>query len=110
MGGGGCVKVVTAEQMRAIEQRAVEQGTSPQSLMNTAGRALAATVAGVSGPGKVVVLAGPGNNGGDGIVAGGALQEAGLDVSLYTYRRERTDPFNGSVIRAEDDPSGDRLR
>ena len=66
------MKVVSAEQMRRIEDRSEAAGVSKDALMENAGLAIARAVrhrlghlAGV----RVVVLVGPGNNGGDGLVA-----------------------------------------
>jgi len=36
---------------------------------------------------KILVLVGPGNNGGDGLVAGRYLAEAGADVAFYLFRQ-----------------------
>ncbi|MCI0779014.1 MAG: bifunctional ADP-dependent NAD(P)H-hydrate dehydratase/NAD(P)H-hydrate epimerase, partial [Chloroflexi bacterium] len=66
------MKVVTVEQMRLLERRAVESGIEEDALMETAGLGVARSVAqlldGIRGK-RVVVLVGPGNNGGDGMVA-----------------------------------------
>ena len=74
------MKVVTARQMRDIESRAGEAGVSAATLMETAGLRFADCVrrhmGGAAGS-KVVVLVGPGNNGGDGLVAARHLHEWG---------------------------------
>jgi hydroxyethylthiazole kinase-like uncharacterized protein yjeF len=62
---------------RIAELRTLEAAAAGAPLMARAGRALAtlgATLAGDHG-GRIVVLAGPGNNGGDGFVAALALRE-----------------------------------
>ena len=62
------MKIVTVAQMRELERRAVESGVSENSLMETAGltaaRRLAQITDGIRGK-RIVVLVGPGNNGGD---------------------------------------------
>ncbi|MFQ1700640.1 NAD(P)H-hydrate dehydratase [Loktanella agnita] len=84
-------ELLTAAQMRAIEQAAIESGNvAGLELMERAGQgAVGAILAewpelGV-GEHRVVVLCGPGNNGGDGFVIARLLKEAGweVDVSLY---------------------------
>lgn len=76
---------ITSEEMRREEAKAVAGGTSIEALMENAGRGLAAKVGesfhGVKGK-RVAVIAGKGNNGGDGMVAARYLSEAGADVSL----------------------------
>ncbi|MEX0749376.1 MAG: NAD(P)H-hydrate epimerase, partial [Dehalococcoidia bacterium] len=64
------MKLVTSAQMRALEQQAVDAGTSLDALMEAAGLAVAQEVwlsRGVVAGRRVLVLVGPGNNGGDGL-------------------------------------------
>ena len=67
------VKVVTSHQMRVIEERAAQAGTSTDTLMERAGEEIAIRVdsllrvEGVADyTGVVAALVGPGSNGGDG--------------------------------------------
>ena len=84
------MRALTAEQARAIEERAVaEQGVSLASLMRAAGAAVAAEVAARVPEGEIVVLAGPGNNGGDGWVAAHDLHASGRAVRVLSMRDPR---------------------
>ena len=65
--------VLTAAEMRAAEGRAIAAGTPALTLMERAGEAAPSAIAGYCGPASTLVLAGPGNNGGDGYVAAAAL-------------------------------------
>jgi len=71
-------KIVTTEQMRAIEKASDAKGHGYADMMELAGRAVAQRVkhllAGISEP-RIAVLVGPGNNGGDGLVAGRLLAQ-----------------------------------
>ncbi len=95
-------KVVTAEQMRLIEQRSEAAGVSTQTLMANAGLAVAKRVQfyldRVEGA-RVMVLVGPGNNGGDGLVAAHHLQRWGSDVAVYLCADRRDDDPNLSQVR-----------
>jgi NAD(P)H-hydrate epimerase len=95
--------------MRSIEQSCVERGITLDRLMQNAGSALAAKSEQMAGDGSIVILVGPGNNGGDGLVAAAALSDNGRDVSVYAFKRADVTPFNGHVIRSEDDPDGSKL-
>jgi len=77
--------LVTTTQMIAMEQEAVRQGISVERLMENAGREVAAGIRQIAGniQGKgVTFLIGPGNNGGDGLVAARHLAGWGAMVNL----------------------------
>lgn len=78
------MKLLTAAQMRECDRRAIEEiGLPGALLMENAGRAAAAVLQRHYGdlyPGPVLVLAGKGNNGGDGYVVARTLQAAGWRV------------------------------
>ncbi len=78
-------RVLDVAEVVTLEQRIAGDGTSLLELMTRAGTALAKAVEKAAAPGgRVVVLAGSGNNGGDGWVAASRLAEAGRDVVLAT--------------------------
>ncbi len=80
-------KVASAEQMREFDRRAVEEfGVPSIVLMENAGRHVAQVVMDAYGPvaGKrITVIAGRGNNGGDGFVAARHLRDAGANVAVF---------------------------
>lgn len=71
-------KIVTTEQMRAIEKASDARGHGYADMMELAGRAVAERVkhllAGIPEP-RIAILVGTGNNGGDGLVAGRLLAQ-----------------------------------
>src|SRR5207302_1147542 len=92
--GTGRVKVVDVGQMRELEARATRLGLPGPALMEIAGRAVADAVGRLYGPlqgERVVVLVGPGNNGGDGLVAARWLAEAGVRLAVLTVARRPGD-------------------
>ena len=94
--------LVSPEEMGQIDRAAIESGISGYSLMRMAGEAVAACVL-RSFPAsvRVVVLCGPGNNGGDGYVAARALVRAGVPVAIHVVG----DPgrLDGDAARAHAD-------
>lgn len=74
--------IVTAAGMRAAEEAAFRSGTSQAELMERAGAAVAREAARFAMGRPILVLAGPGNNGGDAYVAARLLHQAGHDVAL----------------------------
>ncbi|HSM55743.1 MAG TPA: NAD(P)H-hydrate dehydratase [Candidatus Sulfomarinibacteraceae bacterium] len=82
------IKVFTVAEMVAAEKAADASGVSYAQMMEKAGHAVALALAErypVQGK-QVLVLVGPGNNGGDGLVAGRYLAQMGAEVSFYLYR------------------------
>ncbi len=82
------MKLVTVQHMKAIEAASDAAGHSYDAMMDRAGAALAQVIRSrldVRGK-RVLVLAGLGNNGGDGLVAAKHLREAGADVVCYLLK------------------------
>jgi len=75
-------EVLTVEQSYAADRFAAAQGVPLLDLMETAGRKVAEEAAKRWSPCKVLVLCGPGNNGGDGLVAARYLKEWGWPVRV----------------------------
>lgn len=79
------VPVLDVADVVALEQRIARDGTSLLELMTRAGTVLARAVEAHTVPGAaVVILAGSGNNGGDGWVAARVLAAAGRNVTLVS--------------------------
>lgn len=77
------LELLTTTEMAAADAAAIAMGIAGVELMENAGRAVAdAAAAMVPDGAAVVVLCGPGNNGGDGFVAARLLAARGYDVSL----------------------------
>jgi NAD(P)H-hydrate epimerase len=102
------MKIVTVEQMRRLEQQADASGLSYTQMMETAGRAVAAVVAQKREalqttarvePIHILVLVGPGNNGGDGLVAARYLHDEGLQVALYLWNRKTDNDANFALTQ-----------
>ncbi|MFC1914204.1 NAD(P)H-hydrate dehydratase [Chloroflexota bacterium] len=96
------MKVLTAEQMRRIDQECITGGTPSQVLMENAGKAVAEEtekILGALNRQHVLVLVGPGNNGGDGLVAARHLHDWGAGVSVYICNQRPADDVNLELVR-----------
>jgi len=74
--------VLTAAAMRAAEERAIAAGSSVAELMERAGTGVAEWVHRLAAGSEVLILCGPGNNGGDGYVAARVLASQGVPVRV----------------------------
>lgn len=91
-------ELLTAAQMRAIEQAAIESGeVTGLELMERAGRGVVDAILEwqpecATAPQHAVVLCGPGNNGGDGFVVARLLKQRGWEVEVFLYGDEEKLP------------------
>src|SRR5215470_5464869 len=77
------IEVLTNAEMSEADRLTIVQGIAGRALMENAGKAVAQAVAATRPSGsRVIVLAGPGNNGGDGFVAARLLAERQYAVSV----------------------------
>ncbi len=91
------MKLCTAGEMRALEAAAARAGHPPDALMEEAGLAVAQEVwinLGAMPERKAVVLVGPGNNGGDGLVAARHLHDLGAQVVVLLLAKRSEDDAN----------------
>jgi NAD(P)H-hydrate epimerase len=112
-------KIVTIEEMIAIEKAADAAGHSYDDMMQFAGRALAdhilQTIAQEMVEPNILLLVGPGNNGGDGLVAARCLAEdlGDIDIIVYLLKARKDDIFVAaqesgvSVVLSDDDAKAD---
>ncbi len=102
------VKIISVEKSRYLEQKANEGGLSYAQMMENAGRLTARAILGLVQRNRrslegmrVVALVGPGNNGGDGLVAAHYLSEMRARVSCYIWQRKVADDANFRRIEAD---------
>ena len=80
------MKIVTPTEMARLEQDSASFGFSTDDLMENAGLAVAREIRkilnGIAGR-RILTLVGPGNNGGDGLVAARHLARWGASVTVY---------------------------
>ncbi len=96
------VKVVTADQMRQIDQECGNIGLPTSVLMENAGKAVAEEVRQILGTidkQRIIILIGPGNNGGDGLVTARYLHDWGAEVSLYLFGQRPADDPNLRLVQ-----------
>ncbi|MGD2164924.1 MAG: NAD(P)H-hydrate dehydratase [Anaerolineae bacterium] len=115
------MKVVSVEQMQRIEAQSDQAGHPYSAMMERAGRSLAEAIGEREDPEerRVLVLVGPGNNGGDGLVAARYLSQLGSYVTCYVYGSRDPEVDENfrlvseaeiRVVLAEDDAGREELR
>jgi len=90
------VKILNTTQMQQLEAQCAQMGVTTDMLMENAGKAVAEEVRRILGDvsqQQILFLIGPGNNGGDGLVAARHLNDWGAKVIIYLYgERPTRDP------------------
>lgn len=94
-------EVLTNAQMCEADRLTIEDGTPGYDLMTAAGQAVANIVHEYYPDYAVLVLCGPGNNGGDGFVAAMFLQDMGHEVTVMSLVPGRK--FKGDAKKAYKD-------
>lgn len=101
--------VLTAAQMGAAERAAIAAGSSIAELMERAGTGVAEWVRRLAAGSPVLILCGPGNNGGDGYVAARVLASRGVPVRVAALGDPQSEAamaargaWNGPVERFPD--------
>ena len=109
------MKYISVAEMRNIDiQTDAVGGVSFAQLMENAGRGIAEIILDLPdsvGENSVLALVGPGNNGGDALVALDNLAAEGWKVSAYLFKRkvdgdplvERVAKAGGEIVLAKDD-------
>ena len=95
------MKLVTAAEMRRLEQLADATGLSFSTMMENAGRAVADEIL-ARRPVRdtpTLILVGPGNNGGDGLVAARHLHDAGAIVTVILTRPRTSSDENLRLLQ-----------
>src|SRR5260221_568234 len=107
------LRVVTPDEIRRIESLAIDAGISSETLMEAAGKEIAALISSYTKEHALTltayVVAGTGNNGGDGYVIARYLMQDGFSVqviqtgsldpnSLIKKQRRRFEARGGKVV------------
>ncbi len=112
--------IVTTAQMQATERAAHASGLSYAQMMENAGRTIAQALETEFALAEfsVLVLVGPGNNGGDGLVVARYVAQAGARVAVYVWQRrnlendpnwQALDNMPVQRILSHDDADGSQL-
>lgn len=94
--------LISPDAVAKIDAASIQSGISSFGLMTAAGLAVSACALRLyPGARRFVVLAGPGNNGGDAYVAARALKEAGAEVAIHRLKSDL--PSTADARRALDE-------
>jgi len=85
-------RLITTEQMYAADQQTIKAGTSEQQLIVNAAMRVCEEIQARYDKCAVLVLAGPGNNGADGLKAAELLTNEGWPVMIWSYAQNKKPP------------------
>ncbi|MBF0251457.1 MAG: NAD(P)H-hydrate dehydratase [Alphaproteobacteria bacterium] len=107
------MEILSVKEMYQADRAAMEGGVASLDLMEAAGAAVAVAIEERWDKRPVCVLAGPGNNGGDGYVVARLLKTAGWDVTVYQLGEKNAlsgdAAVNAKLWRAKVRPLDDAL-
>ena len=92
------MEVLTTAEMERADRLTIAAGTPGFALMLSAGQAVAEAAMDLVEEGPILVVAGPGNNGGDGFVAAAELAARGREVSVISLSER--DSLQGDAASA----------
>jgi hydroxyethylthiazole kinase-like uncharacterized protein yjeF len=92
------MELLSVAEMTCADALAVKAGVDSFTLMQRAGQAVAAAAQMLAPAGDIVVVAGPGNNGGDGFIAATDLAARGRNVAVALLGK--LDSLKGDAARA----------
>lgn len=98
------VEILAPEEMAEADRLAVAAGIASFDLMRSAGAAVADAARDLAEEGDILILAGPGNNGGDGFVAATRLRAGGRNVRVALLGERGA--LKGDAARAADSYDG----
>lgn len=101
------MELLSVAEMTCADALAVEGGGDSFALMQRAGQAVAAAAQVLAPSGDIVVVAGRGNNGGDGFIAAANLAARGRNVAVTLLCKPET--LTGDAARAAKEWSGSLL-
>ncbi len=95
------MKILTASRMKQAEQECEKTGITVETLMENAGKQVAVEIRKILGEAfnkNIIVLAGPGNNGGDGLVCARYLDGWEAKVHLFMFGERTEDDANLKLV------------
>jgi hydroxyethylthiazole kinase-like uncharacterized protein yjeF len=101
------MEILMTAEMAQADVLAAGNGVTSFDLMRNAGRAVADAAVDMAEDGQIVVVAGRGNNGGDGFVAATELSARGRDVAVVLLCQRET--LTGDAARASAEWKGEVL-
>jgi len=101
------MQLLNVEQMKEADRLTIEGGTPGFTLMRRAGEAVAEAAERLAPAGDILVVAGRGNNGGDGFIAAATLAARGRKVAVALLCKP--DTLSGDAALAAREWTGDLL-